>query len=120
MTRAQCITLVRQRDNDTCQVTGMTLQYTESSALNYGEVHERVFRSKGGSAISPDNCILLSASAHRRVEPCVHPAIGHRSKLDWVNGRLARVWFRCCHCGLRNHDERKCHLRPTALDARST
>ncbi len=55
------------------------MQY-ECDALDFGCVHEFVFRSLGGSDVEPTNCVLVCAACHTRVEPCIHPGPFHSAK----------------------------------------
>jgi 5-methylcytosine-specific restriction endonuclease McrA len=78
--RRELVDYVRERDGDCCRLCGRAVQYTVEAALNHGEVHEYIYRSRGGSDVEPTNCVLVCKSCHTGEEPCIHAGIGHRSK----------------------------------------
>lgn len=78
--RQSCVRHVRDRDEHHCRLCGRPVQYTNEAAVDFGEVHEWIFRSLGGSDVEPTNCVLLCKGCHTATEPCVHPGVGHRTK----------------------------------------
>lgn len=80
LNRRACVDFVRDRDRHHCRCCGRPVQYLHDSRDDFGEVHEYIFRSRGGSPVEPTNCVLVCKGCHTAVEPCIHPGIGHRSK----------------------------------------
>lgn len=78
-TRQALVFYVRNRDEHHCRLCGRSVQYHVDSLDSFGEVHEYVWRSRGGSDIEPTNCVLVCKGCHTMHEPCIHPSIGHRS-----------------------------------------
>lgn len=78
--RRACVDYVRDRDRHHCRCCGRPVQYLDERRKDFGEVHEYIFRSRGGSAVEPTNCVLVCKGCHTATEPCIHPSIGHRSK----------------------------------------
>jgi hypothetical protein len=78
--RSETVAYVRERDQHHCRLCGKPVQYDTPWADNHGEVHEFVWRSKGGSDTEATNCVLVCKGCHTFAEPCIHPSIGHASR----------------------------------------
>jgi hypothetical protein len=78
--RKACIDYVRERDRHHCRLCGRFVQYDVEPLVNYGEVHEFIFRSRGGSDVEPTNCVLVCKGCHTASEPCIHPGAFHTTK----------------------------------------
>lgn len=78
--RSATVGYVRDRDQNHCRLCGRFVQYEIVTIESYGEVHEFVFRSQGGSPTEPTNCVLVCKGCHTLSEPCLHPGVGHTSR----------------------------------------
>ena len=70
--RKACQDVVWKRAGSCCEICGRWLKRPREtdSVMDVGHVHERIYRSRGGSDTDPDNCVLLCGGpggCHERV-----------------------------------------------------